>query len=241
MSDKGNTTTIESPLLEVFKKHPALVLTAVYVYLNILGMINAYRYFSLFGINIFKFSEINDFIMAVFRNPSFIILILCLLLYSILILLLRKLVYDKKPEKAPKESQEKFPAFLQPKWIENILRVIIILLIPPCFAWFEPTFQLFSSKNEPVTVGYRVANGQAGEGWSRDEVEHIGTTAKFMFFVDDNKCFMIVPTSNVQIIRERPPPQTEEDPPSENGGARASKLEECRKMVGTNTSTRSNQ
>ena len=48
----------------------------VYVYVTIVGMFQSWFQFNAFGINVFEFSGLNDFLLAAFRKPlSFLVII----------------------------------------------------------------------------------------------------------------------------------------------------------------------
>ena len=237
MSDMGNPTTYERPWLRLVKKHPTLAPTAVYVYLTIVGMFDAYRHFQPFGINVFEFAELNDFILAAFRTPASIGLAACVGLYIILNALpFRKWVYDKTWGKHHKKYLED-SLFSQRS--QSVFDTVLLLIVfsTPFFAGSLTNLLFPDSSPKSVTVVYRGVNGQVGEDWSRD-VDLIGTTEKFIFFSDDEKCFLIVPTSNVLAIRQRPTtPNTESQPKQGGEGEGSSEREACHAMVDNPAST----
>ena len=49
--------------------HATLVLTLLYLYAAAIGMIYSGVLYGRFGINIFDYSEIGDFLLAAFKNP----------------------------------------------------------------------------------------------------------------------------------------------------------------------------
>jgi hypothetical protein len=56
-------------VVEFFSNHPTLVLTLLYLYVTAVGLIYSAALYSKFGINIFDYTEIADFLLAAFKNP----------------------------------------------------------------------------------------------------------------------------------------------------------------------------
>lgn len=55
--------------LDYLREHWALAASVGYLYLTTIGMIQSGMLFSKYEINIFEFAEINDFLLAAFREP----------------------------------------------------------------------------------------------------------------------------------------------------------------------------
>jgi len=51
------------------KAHPALLVSVLYVFASAIGMLFAYSYLARFGINVFTYSQIGDFLLASFKEP----------------------------------------------------------------------------------------------------------------------------------------------------------------------------
>lgn len=51
------------------RQHPGLVLTGGYLAATALGMLSSWTFYSRFGINVFHYAQISDFILVPFRNP----------------------------------------------------------------------------------------------------------------------------------------------------------------------------
>jgi hypothetical protein len=58
-----------SKVLQYFLDNPTLVVTLFYLYFTAIGMLYSAVLYRNFGINIFDFSEIADFLLAAFKNP----------------------------------------------------------------------------------------------------------------------------------------------------------------------------
>ena len=79
--------TDRSPVIAFLRAHPAFAGTALYLYVSAVGSVYQWVYFSAFGINIFDFAEANDFLLAAFRRPAALVLLLSSLgIFGILML-----------------------------------------------------------------------------------------------------------------------------------------------------------
>jgi len=51
------------------RQHPGLVLTEFYLAATAVGMLSSWTFYSHFGINVFQYAQVSDFILVSFRNP----------------------------------------------------------------------------------------------------------------------------------------------------------------------------
>ncbi len=51
------------------RQHPGLVLTGGYLAATAVGMLSSWTFYSHFGINVFHYAQLSDFILVSFRNP----------------------------------------------------------------------------------------------------------------------------------------------------------------------------
>ena len=67
----------ESPGLpgRFLREHPALIISGLYVFATAIGMFFAWSYLRHFGINVFLYAEISDFLMASFKDPMIWVLV----------------------------------------------------------------------------------------------------------------------------------------------------------------------
>lgn len=63
------TETLNSKLVAVFKEHPALLISALYVAASVVGMFYSWAYLRSFGINVFNYAQISDFLLASLKEP----------------------------------------------------------------------------------------------------------------------------------------------------------------------------
>ena len=66
------------PLL---REHPALLVTGVYIIASTIGMLYSWDYLRMFGINVFNYAQIGDFLLASLKEPyTWLIVIVSVLL-----------------------------------------------------------------------------------------------------------------------------------------------------------------
>jgi hypothetical protein len=63
---RGNS---QGYLKEFFLANPTVVLSLLYLYVTAIGMLYSAVLYGRFGINVFDYSEIGDFLLAAFKNP----------------------------------------------------------------------------------------------------------------------------------------------------------------------------
>jgi hypothetical protein len=57
-------------LQRIFREHPALLVSAFYVAASVIGMFYSWAYLSRFGINVFNYAQLGDFLLASLKEPS---------------------------------------------------------------------------------------------------------------------------------------------------------------------------
>ena len=61
--------TVLQWLRSVLREHPALLVSALYIASSVIGMFYAWAYLRLFGINVFNYAQISDFLLASLKEP----------------------------------------------------------------------------------------------------------------------------------------------------------------------------
>ena len=59
----------ESWLKPIFREHPALIVSAFYVAASTIGMFYSWAYLRQFGINVFNYAQLSDFLLASLKEP----------------------------------------------------------------------------------------------------------------------------------------------------------------------------
>jgi len=81
-------------LKSVFREHPTMLLTLCYFIITIIGVLYSYFFYKEFGINIIKFADLSDFLLASILEPKSVIIFISLIVTTYIFywfdLLLRK-------------------------------------------------------------------------------------------------------------------------------------------------------
>ncbi len=64
-----SAATSSPTILSFLKDHWALLASVGYLYLTVVGMALSWSLYQRYGINVFEFAELNDFLLASFREP----------------------------------------------------------------------------------------------------------------------------------------------------------------------------
>jgi hypothetical protein len=69
----GSTNTLEpahSPAFGLLTQHPGVLISALYLLASAIGMLDSWWYYRHFGVNVFLYSDLADFLLASFRSPT---------------------------------------------------------------------------------------------------------------------------------------------------------------------------
>ena len=178
-----------------------------YIYFTMVGMFQSWFQFNAFGINVFDFSELNDFLLAAFREPKSFLFILGLIVYLGLLLLSKRavqLILKKCGEKGTPAHVRDIPVKLVK--IVMLLAFVSLVLFAPYYipnklnndydlTW-RNDFINENKRNVKVFIKDLETNGKKNE-WI-ENLAFIGTTEKFLFFVNKSTAKVIIsPVANV--------------------------------------------
>ena len=179
----------------------------IYIYVTSVGMVQAWLQFRAFGINIFEFSEISDFLLMAFRVPLSFLAILGIAVYGLIgIVISKKTRYLE--DKPFKNGLQRFQYTLHR--LSFIVLGFLFIFIAPYYGpklfhndyykeWRE---NILSNQNRKVKVIFKdIDKYDSKTGWF-DNLILIGTTGKFAFFFDESKKEIITaPLSTVLLIK----------------------------------------
>ena len=70
-------------LYGIFREHPALLVSALYVAASVVGMFWSWAYLRVFGINVFNYAQVTDFLIASLKEPfTWVLVVLAILMVS---------------------------------------------------------------------------------------------------------------------------------------------------------------
>jgi len=68
----------------LFKEHPTMLLTICYFSITIIGVLYSYFFYKEFGINIIKFADLSDFLLASILEPKSLLIFISMIVVTIL-------------------------------------------------------------------------------------------------------------------------------------------------------------
>jgi len=192
--------------LPLLKENWAWAAPLIYIYVTIVGMVQAWFQFRAFGINVFEFSELNDFLLAAFREPLSFLAILGIIAYGGIGMGVTKIVERIRKAKSGQSLSwiHKFQ-----RWMMNVTFILLVLIAP----YFGPLTlhkgygdewkeDFLSNPDRKVKATFKdMDKYESNAGWV-DNLVLIGTTDKYVFFFDESKReILTAPLSNVLLIR----------------------------------------
>jgi len=208
MAEALSPTPVVPPktVLDFLRENWPWVASLVYVYVTAIGMVQAWFQYRAFDLNVFEFSDLNDFLLAAFREPMSFLAVIGLVAYGALGIPLAK-VREKKGV-----ASSGLPALLHVlargrmhKWIVYGTFVLVVVIAPYAAPWYLHDGYGEKWKRGVLADAKRVVHVRlkdvktvkGPEGWIRSVVL-IGITAKFVFlYVPQTKRLLIVPLTNL--------------------------------------------
>lgn len=185
-------------ILVLLHQHPALLVSAIYIMASTIGMLFSWDYLSLFGINVFNYSQIGDFLLASLKEPfTWAIVIVSVLL------VMGDNAMSRRVERSGKRRFLKWYGSGRYRAINYIAAVVMIVMFTHIYAL---------TKKDKVLAGEgRLVNVQLTESVATSQVVLLGTTGSFIFLYDPlSQEVSVHPHENVYSISfelEPPPPQ----------------------------------
>ena len=182
-------------IVALFKEHPALIASALYVIASVIGMFYSWSYLHQFGLNVFNYAQIGDFLLASLKEPfTWGLVLLALLLVSFDNAMSRR-VQGRSPGRL-------FRWYASPRYrlINNFVALAMIAL----FIFGYARMQATDTRNgEGKVVDVIFADGAAATS-----AVLIGTTGQFVFLFDaETGRVDIHPFENIHSISFQAPTQ----------------------------------
>jgi hypothetical protein len=223
---RGNS---QGYLKEFFLANPTVVLSLLYLYVTAIGMLYSAVLYGRFGINVFDYSEIGDFLLAAFKNPVAFLsggLLAAMggALLSYRAATVRRRVreveefreagsrieasiQEEEEEEREKEYQQDKQRYLASQRRRTVRLTIVIAvtsvfssLVLPYYSAGKTASSIKAGENPSVDVRYRSFKGSAGQV-TVPGLGLIGATEKAAFFYDvDHKRTIVIPQAQLVSI-----------------------------------------
>ena len=202
MKENSEIDDLMAKIPKFILREPSLALTLSYLVLIIIGMVFSYAYYLSWGIDVFQYATISDFILAPFKDTI-------VLLFAIISILLSWLVFEFS-----KKMDRKFPKLTKIMWFgvepgtsayRNIYLSSLVFgflsymsLCSEIFASWKYGRMLKSKENYAVEVLF---HSQPENGWLR--FIRVGQLENFsiLAYPENNNVLVIPLEGNVAAIR----------------------------------------
>lgn len=207
MNEAKKDEAIITQITIFIKDHWALVASLGYLYMSIFGMSQKFFFFNSFGINIFEYSEINDFLLSSFREPLTLIVGLAVAIYCISVFIFAKWFVKTETFRNSREKGMKILMGKQKRLMA--LTVIPVVLTVPLLTpilindGYSDSWREEYITNKENIVGIKLHDNSVDiflDNQFNDTVI-LGTTDKYTFFfqISTDKV-LIVPIRNIVYI-----------------------------------------
>ncbi|MCG8371067.1 MAG: hypothetical protein MJA32_11210 [Proteobacteria bacterium] len=160
-----------SRLYAVFREHPALIVSALYVAASVIGMFYSWAFLRFFGVNVFNYAHISDFLLASLKEPF----TWALVILAVSLVLLDNASSRQVQRKGPRKWLRWYgsPRY---RFVNNFAAIYIVLSFIYIFASFQ-------ARDVKEDEGKRVDVTFAEGGASQPSVL-LGTTGQFVILYD---------------------------------------------------------
>ena len=166
MNETGNDW-----LGRVFREHPALLVSAMYVTASVIGMFYSWSYLRHFSINVFNYAQLSDFLLASLKEPFTWVLVV--------VAIVAVLLDNASSRRAERRNLSRwFRWYGSPRYrfFNNFAAVLMVLM----FLFAHASSQARDTKaGEAKLVDVTFADGDAAQTSIL-----LGTTGQFIFLYD---------------------------------------------------------
>ena len=166
-------TETATPLRDFFRQHPALLVSGLYLVASVVGMYFAWDFLRRFGINVFLYAELGDFLLASLKEP----LVWALVLLSV-VLVATDNWFSRRSERNGPSRWFRWYGCQRYRRINYIVTVIMAVMFLTLLADYKAK-RVYAGDGEIVEV--RLADSDR-----RRTAILLGTTTQWVFLFDVN-------------------------------------------------------
>jgi len=179
----------------VFREHPTMLLTFCYFIITIIGVLYSYFFYKEFGINIIKFADLSDFLLASILEPKSVMIFISLIVVTLFFYWL-DLVLRKKYKGYGNLVEKKFKS----KYTDPIGYFIILVFYTTVLVQhiaIRNANEIKSGKTDEFLV--RIAD--PGEHQVEKNFSLLGSSSRFVYLFDNTASeTQVIPVENVSFM-----------------------------------------
>lgn len=158
-------------MVAILREHPALLVSALYLSASVVGMFYSWAYLRRFGINVFNYSQISDFLLASLKEPyTWGLVILAVMLV---------LIDNKSSMRVERKRPGKLWAWYgspRYRFVNNFAAVLMVLAF--IFAYAN------KQANDTLEGDARLVDVTFADSAEEQTYTLLGTTGQFVFLYD---------------------------------------------------------
>lgn len=166
-----NAQQEENWVVALLRRHPALLVSVLYVTASTIGMLFAWDYLRLFGINVFNYAQVGDFLLASLKEPfTWAIVFISILLVA---------ADNAMSRIVERKSSSPFLKWYGSGRYRAVNYIVAIMLI----VVFIHSYALLK-RNAVLDGESREVSVQLADSADSKKVVMLGTTGQFLFLYD---------------------------------------------------------
>ena len=180
-------------LAAVLMQHPALLISTLYVAASTIGMLFSWDYLRRFGINVFDFAQIGDFLLASLKEPMTWALVA---VASVLVFADNS--FSRFWQRKERSRWTRWYGSSRYRVLNYLVAILMVVIFIDGYARYKAR-QTFAGNGQLIEY-------QLVESGSRRSASLLGTTAKFVFLFDANtRKVYVLPHESIKSISFQAP------------------------------------
>jgi hypothetical protein len=178
-----------------FREHPTMILTFCYFIITIIGVLYSYFFYKEFNINIIKFADLSDFLLASILEPKSIIIFISLIIITSLYywfeIFLRK-KYKFFGNFMNKRLKSKYTDPIGYLFIMVVCTTILVQHLA-----IRNAIQIKSGNSDDFLV--RISD--PGNHQVEENLALLGSSSRYLYFYNNDKSeIQVIPVENVSFL-----------------------------------------
>lgn len=175
-----------------------MLLTICYFIITVIGIVYSYYFYQAFEINILKFADLSDFLLASILEPRSIVIFILLVVFSILMFL-----FDFWIRKRFKG----YANFMEKKFMSKYSDPIAFSIVVIVFTLHFVNFLAISNANKIKKGnfdGFEIRLSDPGENAAEQTLAVLGSSSRYTYLYNPKKNeSLIIPVENVSFMLKK--------------------------------------
>ncbi len=175
-------------LAAVLRKHPALLISLLYVIASTIGMVFSWDYLRRFGINVFDYAQIGDFLLASLKEPA-----TWALVAAAAALVIADNAFGRVWQRRERSRWMRWYGSYRYKMLNYVTAFVMVVIFISAYARHKANLTYAGSGK---VIEYQLTNSN-----TRRSAIMLGTTAQFVFMFDaTTQKVSVLPYESIRVI-----------------------------------------